>query len=236
MSALKGEGHGKLAYRLEIFLWAGSLAFHYAMLVVVMRHMRFFMEPVPAAIQWVENLDGFFKVEILADIYPIGLPAILASGFVLFFALTFLLGRRVLSPMVRYVSLLSDYFPLLLLLGIAGTGILMRYFLKVDILGVKELTMGFATFRPAIPEGVGSLFYIHFFLVCVLIAYLPFSKIMHVAGVFLSPTRNLTADTRRNRHVNPWNPEVKTHTYEEYEDDFREKMAGVGLPLDKKES
>jgi hypothetical protein len=95
--------------------------------------------------------------------------------------------------------------------------------------------MGFASFKPVIPENVGSIFYIHFFLVCVLFAYLPFSKIMHMSGVFLSPTRNLTADTRANRHINPWNPKVETHTYEEYEEDYREKMVNVGIPVDKKE-
>jgi hypothetical protein len=55
-----------------------------------------------------------------------------------------------------------------------------------------------------------------------------------MAGIFLSPTRNLRGDGRRKRHINPWNPTVKTHTYEEYEDEFREKMQSVGLPLDKK--
>ena len=33
--------------------------------------------------------------------------------------------------------------------------------------------------------------------------------------------------------MNPWNYPVKVHTYEEYEDEFREKMIGVGLPVDK---
>jgi len=33
--------------------------------------------------------------------------------------------------------------------------------------------------------------------------------------------------------VNPWNYAVKFHTYEAYEDDFREKMTEVGLPVDK---
>ena len=36
---------------------------------------------------------------------------------------------------------------------------------------------------------------------------------------------------RARRHVNPWNYPVKVHTYEEYEDDFREKMVEAGLPV-----
>ena len=33
---------GKLSYQLEIFLWVGALAFHYAFLTVILRHTRFF--------------------------------------------------------------------------------------------------------------------------------------------------------------------------------------------------
>jgi len=63
--------------------------------------------------------------------------------------------------------------------------------------------------------------------------FIPMSKLMHMAGVFLSPTRNLANDNRMNRHVNPWNAPVKVHTYEEYEDEFRDKMKLAGLPVDK---
>ena len=54
-----------------------------------------------------------------------------------------------------------------------------------------------------------------------------------MAGVFMSPTRNLTANTREVRHVNPWNHPVPVHTYQEYEDEFRERMRDAGLPLEK---
>jgi nitrate reductase gamma subunit len=70
-------------------------------------------------------------------------------------------------------------------------------------------------------------------LVSCLLAYFPFSKLTHMLGVFFSPTRNLPNNTRAVRHVNPWNPPKKYHTYEEYEDDFRELMHEAGLPLDK---
>jgi nitrate reductase gamma subunit len=132
---------------------------------------------------------------------------------------------------VRYISLAADYFPLFLIMGIALSGIFMRYVAKVDIVAIKELTMGLVTFRPTIPEGVGGLFFAHMFLVSILLAYFPFSKLMHLGGVFLSPTRNMTGNTRQVRHVNPWNHPVKVHTYEEYEDDFREKMIEAGLPV-----
>jgi hypothetical protein len=56
---------------------------------------------------------------------------------------------------------------------------------------------------------------------------------MHLGGVFLSPTRNLANNNRAVRHINPWNPDIKFHTYAEYEDEFRENMKKVGLPVDK---
>jgi nitrate reductase gamma subunit len=222
-----------ITYSLEIFLWVGALAFHYAFLTVVLRHLRFFLEPVPWALQLLENVDSFFRVEVLYDPIQSGLPGVFLSGVVLLAAVTYLFLRRLFIKNVRYISLASDFFPLFLIMGIAFTGILMRYFTKVDIVAIKELTMGLVTFNWSIPEGISAVFYIHLFFVTVLLIYFPFSKLMHMGGVFLSPTRNMTTNTREKRHVNPWNYPVKVHTYEAYEDDFREKMVEAGLPVEK---
>jgi nitrate reductase gamma subunit len=223
----------RISYQLEIFLWVGALAFHYAFLAVLIRHLRFFTEPVPFLVTLVENVDSFFRIEVLYPNIHFGLPGVFLSGLVLLAAVTYLFARRLFIRPVRYISLASDYFPLFLIFGIALTGILMRYFIKVDITAAKELTMGLVTFQPTIPEGVGTVFYAHLFFVSVLLAYFPFSKLMHLGGIFLSPTRNLTTDTRAKRHINPWNYPVPVHTYQEYEDEFREKMIEVGLPVDK---
>ncbi len=216
----------RLSYSWEIFLWLGALAFHYSFLVVLLRHFRFFTSPVPSCLGWLEYFDG---------IVQLGLPGLFLSGVVLLAATLFLLGRRIFDAKVTYISQAADYFPLFLIIGIAATGIAMRYFTKVDIIGIKALTMGLATFAPVIPEGVGGLFYAHVFMVSILFAYFPASKLMHAGGVFLSPTRNMANDTRAKRHVNPWNYDVETHTYPQYEDHFREKMIEAGLPVDKKE-
>ncbi len=214
----------KVRYGAEYLLWINALLFHYAFLVVVLWHLRFFMDPVPALVEYIELVDGFMEV---------GLPGLMISGVILFATVGFLLQRRLYYSHLRYISLVQDYFPLLLIMAIAITGILMRYWFKVDMIAVKELTMGLISFRPAIPEGVGALFYIHLFLVSVLLAYFPFSKLMHAPGVLMSPTRNMINNSRAVRHVNPWNYPVRVHTYEEYEDEFREVMAEAGLPLDK---
>jgi nitrate reductase gamma subunit len=223
----------KLSYQLEIFLWVGALAFHYALLAVIVRHLRFFTDPVPFFITLVENVDSFFRIEILYPVVQFGLPGVFLSGLVLLAAVTYLFIRRIIIRPAKYISLASDYFPLFLIFGIALSGILMRYVLKIDVTAAKELTMGLVTFHPSIPAGVGTVFYVHLFFVSVLLAYFPFSKLMHAGGIFLSPTRNMRADTRARRHINPWNYPVEVHTYEEYEDEFREKMIEAGLPVDK---
>ncbi len=214
----------KIAYRLEIFLWVGALAFHYSFLTVLIRHLRFFTEPVPVCIGLLEKVDAFFQM---------GLPVVYMSGVVLLVAVIYLFLRRVFIPQVKYISLAADFFPLFLIIGITLTGLLMRYITKVDVVQVKELTMGLATLHPGIPEGVGGVFYVHLFLISILFACFPFSKLMHMGGIFLSPTRNMRTDTRARRHVNPWNYPVHVHTYQEYEDEFREKMIDAGLPVDK---
>jgi [DsrC]-trisulfide reductase subunit M len=216
---------GNLVHGSDKFLWAAGLAFHYSFLVVFLRHLRFFTEPVPSCLLFLQSMDGFFQV---------GLPVFYTSSFVLLGAATFLFLRRVLIPQVRYISLLQDFFPLFLIIGIAVTGLLMRHTLpRMDIVGVKEMAVGWLSFRPVVAEGVGGLFYAHIFLVCFLFSYFPFSKLMHMGGVFLSPTRNMANDNRMKRHVNPWDYPVKVHTYEEYEDEFRDKMKWAGIPVDK---
>ena len=214
----------KIAYQWEKWLWLAALLFHYSFFVIVVRHLRLFTEPVPFFVTGIEQLDGFLQV---------GLPGIYMSDAAFLLAVTYLFIRRIVIPQVRYISLPADYFPLFLLMAIGVTGVLTRYFTKVDIIKVKQLAMSLVTFNPVAPAGIGVIFYIHLFLVCTLLAYFPFSKLMHLGGVFLSPTRNLPNDSRIIRHVNPWNYPVKVHTYAEYEDHFREKMIEAGLPVEK---
>ena len=223
---MKMERHEEatVVYGPGIWLWIGALAFHYSFLVVFVRHLRFFTEPVPYVVGLLQRVDGFFQV---------GVPPVMASSLFLLAALTFLFARRLWSPQLRYLSLASDYFPLFLLIGIAGTGVLLRHVVRTDIVNVKELAMGLVTFKPVIPKGVHWFFFLHLTLVATLLAYFPFSKLMHAGGVFLSPTRNLANNNRMVRHLNPWNAPVKVHTYEEYEDDFRDKMKAAGLPVEK---
>ncbi|MEK6693082.1 MAG: sulfate reduction electron transfer complex DsrMKJOP subunit DsrM [Nitrospirota bacterium] len=215
---------GKVVYGSEKWLWLAGLAFHWSFLIILLRHFRLFVDPVPASLHLLESFDGFLQI---------GMPRLFITGIILLASVSYLLFRRFYIPQVRYISLANDYFPLFLILGIGITGVLMRYFIKVDVVNTKHLIMGIFTLKPEIPEGVGGIFYIHIFLVSVLFAYFPFSKLVHMAGVFMSPTRNLSNNSRMKRHINPWNYPVKAHTYEDYENEFREKMKKAGLPVEK---
>ena len=214
----------KLTYGSEKFLWLAGLAFHWSFLIIFIRHFRFFLQDVPFVIHAIEGLDSFLQI---------GVPLVYITDVVVLAAITFLFLRRVFMPSIKYISLPADYFPIFLIMALTGSGVIMRYFLKVHVVGVKELIMSLVTFSPSVPEGIGAIFYVHLFLLCSLLVYFPMSKLMHMGGVFLSPTRNMPSNSREVRHINPWNAPVHVHTYEEYEDDFREKMKKAGLPVEK---
>jgi len=214
----------KVNYVSTKYLWAAAMAFHWSMLIVVFRHFRFFVEPVPKIVEWVQVADGFFQI---------GVPVIYATSVLLIVSLGYLLLRRLADPKVKYISLPTDYFALYLLLGIAISGFLMRHLEKVDIVNVKAAIAGWASFQLVVPEGVGALYFIHVFLVSTLLVYFPFSKLLHAPGVFLSPTRNLANNNRAKRHINPWNPPIIGHTYAEWEEEFHDKLVASGYALDK---
>ena len=217
--------NGRLTYSSYKWLWAAGLAFHWAFFIVFIRHFRFFVHPLPEFLVTLEQLDHIFQY---------GTPAFYITDLLLLVGLSFLFYRRVAEPQMRYLSQAADYFPLMLIITIAITGIGMRYVMHVDIMLIKSLTIGLATeLNPAVPSGLAPAFYVHLFLVSALFAYFPFSKLMHMGGIFMSPTRNLKGNSRMFRHINPWDYEVKPHSYAAYEDDFREKMKDAGLPVEK---
>jgi nitrate reductase gamma subunit len=185
------------------------------------------VQPVPAFVTTLASWDSCFQI---------GIPEVYLSDVIVICALLYLLVRRLRDPLVRYLSQWADYFALLLLLAITGSGILMRYSLRVDLVAVKRLALGLATFHPVVPAGLSVVFLIHLLLVCTLAIYFPFGKLVHMAGVFLSPTRNLANNNRRKRHINPWNYPVKTHTYAEWQEEFRDKIEAAEIPLDEVES
>jgi nitrate reductase gamma subunit len=204
-------------------LWLGAMALHWSLFVIVVRHLRLFVDPVPRIVASLAALDGFFEV---------GWPAWYATDVAVVVALGYLLLRRLRDPLLRYLSLPADYLALAALMAVVGSGILLRYVARVDLVAVRGYALGLTAFAPARLPGPGAWLAAHLLSVSFLLAILPFSKMIHAAGVWLSPTRNQPNDSRRRRHVNPWNAPVPVHGYEAWQDEFRDTLRIAGLPID----
>lgn len=168
--------------------WVGSFAFHGALVFVLIRHLRYFVDPLPAFFAHVQI------VGILAGIAMVG-------------GLGLLFLRRLIIDRVRYISSPADYLMLLLLLGIGMSGLLMQFFFRPDIVHIKSAMMGMWSSAQVIPwAGMPGdlLFVVHLLLVAALMVIFPYSKLMHMGGIFFSPTRYQVDNPREKKHVNPW--------------------------------
>jgi nitrate reductase gamma subunit len=110
------------------------------------------------------------------------------AGLLILVPLLYLLIRRIVFADLRFITTIADYLALLLIIAIACTGLILKFFSRVYIFDVKTMIMGLVTFQP-VPPPDSFWFLTHFFLVQVLAIILPFSKIMHMGGIFFSPTR-----------------------------------------------
>ncbi len=148
------------------------------------------------------------------------------TGIILFGALVFLLARRITAQHMRYLSKLPDYFILILLMAIVFMGNYIRSFSGVDVKQVSAWLYSLIALHP-IPPPSDPYFLTHVLLAELLIMYIPFSKIMHFIGIFVSPTRNQRNDGRMRRHRNPWNFPVKIMSWDEYWAKFGDQLRGI---------
>ena len=164
--------------------WLFGWLFHFGMLVALIRHLRYFTDPVwgwVAMMQWI-------------GVY---------AGIAMLLGLVGLLVRRAAVDRLRYISAPSDYLMLALLIGIAGSGLLMKYVWHTDIMALKAFVLGMVTFNWA-PLPADPLLLLHLLLVIVLMFVFPISKLLHAPGIFFSPTRNMRDNPRETRHVTAW--------------------------------
>ncbi len=164
--------------------WVFSWIFHMALLLVLLRHLRYFMDPVWLPIKLIQ---------------PFGIYA----GFGLVVGIGGLFLRRILVDRVRYISAPSDYL-MLILLGVIGfSGLMMKFIVHTDIVAVKQFFTGFWSFSlGSLPTDF--LLMLHLGLVGLLMLIFPFSKLLHVPGIFFSPSRNQVDNPREQRHLAPW--------------------------------
>jgi nitrate reductase gamma subunit len=164
--------------------WIFGWTFHFALLLVVLRHIRYFQEPV-----WLP----------VVLIQPFGTYA----GFAMVAALAGLWARRWLVDRVRYISTPSDHLMLALLLAIGLSGLAMRFVAHTDIVALKAFVLGLMRFDwQALPSD--PILLVHLALVALLMIIFPISKLLHAPGLFFSPTRNQADNAREVRHVSAW--------------------------------
>ena len=156
-------------FRANRWTWLFGWLFHAALLLVMVRHLWLFFDPPPV---WTAPL----------------LPAGKWLSAILFASLVGLLARRLFVARVRYVSVPSDYLMLLLILVIAGSGAWLGHVDPGSLGLAREFALGLVRLeaRPLPPDLV---LWLHLAGAGLLFVLLPFSKLLHAPGVFLSPTR-----------------------------------------------
>lgn len=133
-------------------LWAASWTFHISLILVVLRHLRYFMYPVP---------------DFVMSMQTIGI----AAGYVLPVSLLIMLIIRAAGNRDRYISF-YNFFLLTMLLLTCITGVLLKLFYRTGLVDIKVFMMGIVTFHPdAMPDSL--LFIMHYVLVLILIPALP---------------------------------------------------------------
>lgn len=186
----------KSLFKSNRVIWLAGYIFHIGLLLVLIKHYRFLFASVPGFLSYFDSFEN----------YP---GIIMMGGLGLLFLLRLVVDRN------KFISVMTDYILLILLISIALTGTLAKHFYRVDISQVKQFMMGLISFNPmgantAFPTE--TIFVIHFSLVLFLLVYFPFSKLMHAAGVFFSPTRNQVDNPREKRLVAPWAADVSGNT------------------------
>jgi nitrate reductase gamma subunit len=171
-------------FKANKWIWVFGWLFHFGLLLVLLRHLRYFTQPVWA---WVDVLQPFGKY----------------ASFMMVIGLVGLLARRFLVDRVRYISTPSDYLMLVLILAIGTTGMLMTFVAHTDIIALKQFFMGlmYLDIQP-LPQDL--LLLTHLALVALLMVIFPISKLLHAPGLFFSPTRNQVDNPRERRHVAAW--------------------------------
>lgn len=171
-------------FKANLWIWLFGWLFHAALVLVLLRHLRYFTQPVWSWVVWLQPLG------ILAALGMVG-------------GLAGLWARRFLVERIRYISTPSDHLMLALLLSIAASGLLMKFLAHTDIIGVKAFFLGLMRLELQ-PLPSDPLLYVHLALVSVLLFVFPFSKLLHAPGLLFSPTRNQADTSRQDRHLAPW--------------------------------
>ncbi len=150
-------------------LWPGSWVFHVSFPVVIFCHLRYVLAPVPGCIVAAQPFGVF-------------------AGYLMAGSLAYVMLLRAAAK-TRYLSR-QNYLILGLVFLIGITGLIMRNYLPPDLVDVKSFVTGLVGMKPA-PLPAGFFFSLHFFLVLLLVPFLPFH-------LFTAPLVTLEARRRED--------------------------------------
>jgi nitrate reductase gamma subunit len=181
-------------FRATKWTWIFGWIFHLSLLLAFFRHLRYVISPDSIVWPLVDNM----VVQSFGHY----------AGFAMLFGLAGLFGRRIFVDRVRYISSPSDYLILLLIMGIAVTGLMMVYVARTDIIQLKAFIMGLFFFDwQNLPSDIVLL--AHLTMVIFLMMIFPVSKLLHAPGMFFAPTRYQVDNPREKRHLSEWGAEIE---------------------------
>lgn len=166
------------------WIWLFGWLFHFTLLLVLLRHLRYVTEPVWFWVNWIQPFGKYAAFGML-----VGLGGLWA--------------RRFLVDRVRYISSPSDHLMLLLLIAIAASGLAVKFGAHTDVVAVKSFMLGLMYFDVQ-PLPADAPVLVHLGLVVTLMLVFPISKLLHAPGLFFSPTRVQIDNPREVRHVSGW--------------------------------
>ena len=150
-------------FRVNRILWVGEWVFHVSLLLVIIRHLKYFLAPVP---QFVWQMQSAGR----------------AAGYVLPFSLLYIIFVKVVANRGRQMFA-YNYFLLSAFFLISALGVLMSVYFYPNVMAVKEFTMFTlnpgALFSGALPQDVAAgfqgegPFVAHFILALTIFLYLP---------------------------------------------------------------
>jgi nitrate reductase gamma subunit len=168
-------------FKANKWIWLFGFLFHVALALVILRHLRYFLDPVPTWVLWIQPFGKY-------------------AAFAMVIGLAGLWARRLFVERIRYISSPSDHLMLVFLLAIGLTGMATTFVWPTDITDIKLFFTGLYRFDWH-PLPMQPLILLHLLLIAALMIIFPFSKLLHAPGVFFSPTRNQVDNPREKRHV-----------------------------------
>ncbi len=171
-------------FKASRWTWLFGWMFHVALALVLLRHARYFQQPVWTVVEAAQFIGTY-------------------AGFALVTGLAGLWARRRWVDRVRYISTPSDHLHLALLLAIGLSGLAMRFVAHTDIVALKAFMLGLMRLDVQ-PLPNDPLLLLHLTLVALLMIIFPISKLLHAPGLFFSPTRNQADNPREARHLAGW--------------------------------